>query len=279
LNGTPADDHVLRGSLAISKLCRGHVIALFSRADPRSATVILDDGISTTDYRDAFVDLERDWHQAAALAFRSFQTWRTSNDIPFIQDSYWNEGPTAEWQMPDVFAAEAVNITEFGRVADILVSSLPTQSEDEGLEAALFSTGRPVLLVPECADPGMANGRVLIAWNGSVEASHAVAAALPLLTQAEDVIVLTIPGHGVEPGLAGRLVTYLQWHGVQASVLRPGSGGANSMSGALFEAIEKTKANLLIMGAYTHSRMRERFFGGVTKHVLNKVEIPVLMAH
>lgn len=279
LNGTPTDESVLRGCLAMSKVSSGHVIAFFSRPDPRSATLIVDEGISAADYQETVASLERDWHQAASAAFRTFQTWRASNDIPFIQDTHHDEGPTAEWQLPDIFAAEATNVVEFGRAADILVSPVPTAPEDEGLDAALFSTGRPVLLVPEGAEPERMSGRILIAWNGSAEASHAVAAALPLLMRAENVTVFTAPQGSVQPGLAKRLTAYLRWHGVHAAILQPNGGGANSISGALFDAIRKTQANLLVMGAYTHSRMRERLFGGVTKHVLNKTEIPVLMAH
>ena len=277
LNGTLSDESVLRGCLAISKVSSGHVVALFSRPGPQSTAVVLDEGFGAADYQAAVANAEREWRDAAGQAFRHFQKWRSSNDIPFVQDSQW-DGPTAEWQLPDVFAGEAVNIAEAGRVADILVSSSPTLSDDEGLQAALFSTGRPVLLMPDRSIPKMMNGRVLIAWNGSVEASHAVAAALPLLIRAEDVMVLTVPQNGVQHGLAKKLIGYLQWHGVRASIVWPG-GGANSISGALFDAVKRTEANLLIMGAYTHSRMRELFFGGVTKHVLAKMEIPVLMAH
>jgi nucleotide-binding universal stress UspA family protein len=282
LNGTPSDHDVLGSALAMSKMFCGHTVAFFSRPIPHSDSVIIDDGISTADYQDVMADMEREWKEFAMNAYRTFESWRTINDIPFVRSSRFEEGAfaSAEWQMPSDFFSEAKNIARFGRVSDIVVSAAPKSSSDDiGLEAALFDTGRPILLAPEHGSAAVASGTVVVAWNGSVEASRAVVAAMPLLAHAEHVFAFTSPKGELQLSAAAELATYLRWHGIRASTIKAEAGGANSISGALLEAVEKVKANLLVMGAYTHSRVRERLFGGVTRDVMKGASVAVLMAH
>jgi nucleotide-binding universal stress UspA family protein len=279
LNGTPSDENVLGNAFAMSKVFCGHTVALFSRPEPRTDSVIVDEGFSAADYEDLMKDKEREWKQFAMNAYKTFEKWRAKNEIPFIRNPTFEEGPSAEWQMPSDIASESMNIARFGVVSDIVVSAAPTTgSNDTGLEAALFDTGRPMLLAPEDGNADVIGGTVVIAWNGSVEASHAVVAAMPLLNRAEHVFAFTVPKGALQLNAAKELAAYLSWHGIRASVIRAEAGGANSISGALLDAVKKVKANLLVMGAYTHSRVRERLFGGVTKDVLKNADIPVLMA-
>ena len=280
LNGTPSDADVLGNALAMSKMFSSHTVALFSRPEPHSDSVIIDEGFSAADYEDLVADKEREWKQLAMNAYKTFEKWRAKNEIPFIRNPTFEEGPSAEWQVPSDLASEAMNVARFGLVSDIVVSAAPTiGSDDTGLEAALFDTGRPILIVPEHGGADIASGTVVIAWNGSVEASHAVVAAMPLLNRAEHVFAFTVPKGALQLNAAKELAAYLSWHGIRASVIKAEAGGANSISGALLDAVKKVKANLLVMGAYTHSRVRERLFGGVTKDVLKNADIPVLMAH
>lgn len=280
LNGTPSDEHVLENAWTMSKVFCGHTVALFSRPEPHNDSVIIDEGMSAADYDDIVEDMEREWKQFATNSYKTFETWRAKNEMPFIRNPTFEECPSTEWKTPSAFSSEAMNIARFGLVSDIVVSAAPTiGSDDTGLEAALFDTGRPILLVPAHGSADITGGTVIIAWNGSVEASHAVVAAMPLLAQAEHVFTFTVPKGDLQVGAAEELVGYLSWHGIQASTIRVEAGGANSISGALLEAVKRVKANLLVMGAYTHSRVRERLFGGVTKDVLKNTDVAVLMAH
>lgn len=280
LNGTPSDEDVLGNALAMSKIFHSHTVALFSRPKPSSEAVIADDGICAIDYEDILEGMQREWKELATHAYKRFETWRTANEIPFIRNPPFDEGPSAEWQMASDLTSEAMNVARFGLVSDIVVSAAHTiGSDDTGIEAALFDTGRPILLVPEHAGGAIASATAIIAWNGSVEASHAVVAAMPLLNHAEHVFALTVPKSPLHRDAARELVSYLSWHGVRASVIRAEAGRANSISGALLDSVKKVKASLLVMGAYTHSRVRERLVGGVTKDILKKADIPVLMAH
>jgi nucleotide-binding universal stress UspA family protein len=149
------------------------------------------------------------------------------------------------------------------------------------LEGALFSSGRPLFLVPEGAAASLKPTRVMIAWDSRLEASNAVARALDLLSAADDVhVVLVDPiegdgGQGAEPG--ADIAAYLARHGVKVRVDRLASQG-RSVADALRQHAVDMAAELLVMGAYGHSRLRERIFGGVTRSMVEMPPLPVLLA-
>ncbi|MDC8760096.1 universal stress protein [Janthinobacterium fluminis] len=153
----------------------------------------------------------------------------------------------------------------------------------------VIHAGRPVLVVPY-AGPAVAPPRqVLIAWNASREASRAVSAALPLLRRAAGVHIVVLDAeqnavaHGPHPG--ADIALYLRRHGVASNVVLRQSPrhGALRRSGAIGETLlshaADVAADLLVMGAYGHSRFRETILGGVTRTVLESMPLPVLMAH
>lgn len=145
----------------------------------------------------------------------------------------------------------------------------------------LFSSGKPLLLVPQGSFPTLRPKRVLIAWDSRIEASNAVARSLDLLRTADDVrLVLVDPvegefGQGEEPGADA--ATYLARHGIKVTVDRRPSQG-RSIAAVLRQHAIDTSAQLLIMGAYGHSRLSERILGGVTKTMIDEPPLPILMA-
>ncbi len=148
-------------------------------------------------------------------------------------------------------------------------------------EAALFNGAVPVLIVPDGAEVTGQFKNIVIAWNESAEALRAIRAALPFL-QAADLVSIAIidpPQHGPErsdPG--GALSQMLARHGVRAEV----SVLARTMprvSDILNRHVRDKDADLVVMGAYGHSRFRESILGGATRHMLEVAEVPVLMAH
>lgn len=172
------------------------------------------------------------------------------------------------------------------RFADLVVSGKP-YGEGRGLEleatleAALFEGQCPVFLVPDGYTHVVPARRVVVAWNQSDEALDAVKKALPFLKAAElvDITVIDPPAHGPErsdPG--GQLSQYLARHGVKAEV----SVLAKTMpriSDVLNRHVRDTNADLVVMGAYGHSRFREAILGGATRHMLELADTPVVMAH
>lgn len=181
--------------------------------------------------------------------------------------------------LTDIIASRA-------RFADLVVLPRPYGegrfAEAEAMvEAALFEGRAPVLVLPDTGLSVSPARRIVIAWNQSAEAMAAVRHALPMLIKAErvDITVIDPPGHGPErsdPG--GMMCQMLVRHGVKAeiSVL---ARTLPRVSDVLMRHITDNDADLLVMGAYGHSRFREAILGGATRHMLEQAKVPVLMAH
>jgi nucleotide-binding universal stress UspA family protein len=183
---------------------------------------------------------------------------------------------TAHWQekvgSPDRLMAI------LGPVADLTVITRPAANGRVArmfLMAALLHTGRPVLILPANAakEPGR---RIAIAWNQSSEASRVVAACMPLLQQAEQVTIVSC-GPESRPGpKSSQLKSYLRYWGVDAkAIVTPGK----KEEAELIDAYRKSRSDVLLMGAYSRSRVGEIVFGGMTEYVLSRTKIPVIMQH
>lgn len=148
-------------------------------------------------------------------------------------------------------------------------------------ESALFEGHTPAIILPEDGKPVPEPRRIMIGWNESVEALSAVRAAMPLLTQADAVHVVVIdpPAHGPnrsDPG--GLLSQYLARHGVKVEI-DVLSKTLPRISDVLIRHAGDMDAEMIVMGAYGHSRFREAIFGGATRYMLENATVPVLMAH
>ncbi|MER9889199.1 universal stress protein [Mesorhizobium sp. M0114] len=149
------------------------------------------------------------------------------------------------------------------------------------INGSLLDTGKPVLVVPEGAEPTLSPRRVLVGWDSRVEASRSVREALDLLAGAEEVRVAlvdpeaTCTGNGAEPG--ADIAAYLTRHGARVLVDRLPSAGKPVATVLAQHAID-TSANMIVMGAYGSRRMRERLCGGVTRWIVGKPPLPLFLA-
>jgi nucleotide-binding universal stress UspA family protein len=169
-----------------------------------------------------------------------------------------------------------------GRLFDMIVLGRPGHNPNGSrmgtLEAALFESGRPVLIVPPSPRPQMGTS-ALVAWNCSTEQARTVAFAMPLLKRAKRVVVLTVEGGAAVPGPTGQqLCHYLQLSGVPAKPLTVGLSGRLTGE-AVLEHANALGCDLLIKGAYTQSRLRQFIVGGTTQYILRNATLPVFMAH
>jgi nucleotide-binding universal stress UspA family protein len=180
-------------------------------------------------------------------------------------------------------------ITREGRLCDLIIMGRGGASAnalyDSALVSALFGTGRPVMLLPESLEQGEGGGyldfkTVALAWKGSLEAGRAVYSSMPFLEKAEKVYALTVEGQGETQGLKeeSALMEYLRTHGINATGIMVAAGN-DELAEALLHRAEELKVDLLVMGAYGHSRFREMMFGGVTNYMLEKANIPLLLSH
>lgn len=185
--------------------------------------------------------------------------------------------PGAVWMEKTGSPNKVISI--MGPVVDLLVVSRPQHKGGTlarmFLSAALLKSSRPVLVLPQ-GRKSVVGRRICIAWNHSAEASRAVAAAMPLLRQADSVSIATMgPESRVGPGTA-QLKNYLKYWGVTAE--STSSRGKDERK-ELLDMYKSSGSDLLVMGAYTRSRFSHLVFGSVTEQMLEHASIPVLMLH
>ena len=176
---------------------------------------------------------------------------------------------------PDVISSQ-------GRRSDLIVVGKPTSARlmrsSIRCGAALFETGRPVIVTPSPAAGGIGR-RIAIAWNDTPESSRAVAAAMKFIQRAEKVYVLTAESDRTPAKAAQELAEYLAEHGVEAETRVFAKMGDKSLGGKrLLAECAAVKADLLVMGAARMGRFNEEALGPATREVLELAEIPILMA-
>lgn len=153
---------------------------------------------------------------------------------------------------------------------------------DALIDGALFESGRPALVLPAGGAPATLGARPLVAWDGGAQAARAAREALPFLTAAAQVRVCVartyfgMGRHGEEPG--ADVARWLAAHGckVAVEVVEPGKDG---VAAALTEAARRDGCDLMVMGGFGHSRLRESIFGGVTTTMVDRPPLPLLLAH
>jgi nucleotide-binding universal stress UspA family protein len=195
-------------------------------------------------------------------------------------------GLSAEWR--EIAEGPDADPALHARYADLAILGQldPERAETDLLrprpEQVALASGRPVLIVPYAGHFDNVGRRVLIAWNATREAARAVSDSMPLLTSAALVTVLTIDpregphGHGEIPG--ADIALHLARHGVKTETERTISAGL-PVGEALLSRAADLGADLIVMGAYGHSRVRELLLGGATRSMLRSMTVPVLMSH
>jgi len=197
-------------------------------------------------------------------------------------DAAGRGGVQAEWRSaPSHFASELVAGALY---ADLIVSGQADPGGADGRMAELFmmGSGRPTLVVPYAGRHERIGRRILIAWNETREATRAVHDALPLLERAEQVHVLTIEHEGERAAAATASSTALCHHLARHSVKAESHHVVNpalEVGDTLVSRATELEADMIVMGAYGHSRLREVVLGGATRDVLRQMTVPVLMSH
>jgi nucleotide-binding universal stress UspA family protein len=175
---------------------------------------------------------------------------------------------------------QAAVIALYGRLADLIAVAQPDRERNLGLntlEAALLETGKPVLLCPP-KPVETVGAHIAVAWNASAEAARAVTIGLPVLAAADSVTVVALSDGAEKPLGPEALKDYLAGHGIAAEVETEKSK-ATAVGGALLKIAKGRGADLLLMGAYGQSRRRELVMGGVTQHIIDHADLPVLLTH
>ncbi len=167
------------------------------------------------------------------------------------------------------------------RYCDVFLATRPSVDGESGqrwmglIEGVLFGSGRGLMLVPEGRTVAPVK-RIVIAWNGSREATRAVAEAMPLLAKAARVVVVSAERSPGDDELDTRLARHLDRHGVKVT---QHDVRAHDPADAILNEAGSVEADLIVMGAYGHSRLREWVLGGVTRDLLLRSPVPLFLAH
>ena len=187
-------------------------------------------------------------------------------------------GLTSEWRAADDSGPTAIGI--IGRAYDLIVmpqpGALPKMPESV-FETALFDSGRPVLVVPPRFS-GLVGKKILFAWNGSTESARAISLAMPVMSRAESIDVLSVDGAMVPGPSSAEIAESLRSHGlnVTSQHVKPGTRSAGQ---TIVDTAIAGGCDLIVKGAYTQSRLRQMIFGGMTRHLIIQSPLPVLFSY
>lgn len=214
-----------------------------------------------------------------------------TTNIPLVKERFETklrlEGLKGEWRtVHSLYSEIAPSLMEHTGTADLILVSQVTEDPMVNIEPGLvervvMESGRPVLIIPQEGTLGEVKS-VVVGFNATREATRALFDGLPLLISAKEVRVVWVDPYkernesGEVPG--AEAAAALARHGVKATAEGLAAGGINAGE-ALLQHVNDLGAELLVMGAYAHSRMREYIFGGATRHVLVHAKVPVLMSH
>jgi nucleotide-binding universal stress UspA family protein len=247
---------VLDCSLPLARQFEAHLIGVHAEAMPVPYT-------SASGFPDTeFLQVSADLNKERAGKLKAEFTQRTEGS-----------GLSLEWRSLETFSGDsAISALSSVRAADLVVAGQGEEGGDSTADigALVYDAGRPVLVVPHSGPMVTSFNRNLIAWNGSREAARAAFDALPFIVQAELTEILIIdPPEDLDGSVdaGSEIAASLSRHGANVSVAAVKSGGA-SMEDVIQDHLSATGADLLVLGAYSHSWLRRLIFGGVTRSVL-----------
>jgi nucleotide-binding universal stress UspA family protein len=267
LDGTAADNVRLAAVNDIADLFQGRIIGLFLNELP--VLVAEQDGLG------------------AGLAAQLLQKAREAGDKleAEITQRLARLSKPVELRRYDILDGSAGDVAaREARAADAFVALRPNGAPQEPeylLESVLFGSGRHIFVVPNRRPTKAKFDRVLVAWNGTRECARAVGEALPYLHKAEEATVVVVdeePRAELKAVLGKDVVDHLRHHGVETA-LRHVSIRNRSVGATLIAEARRVNADLIVMGGYGHSRLREWLLGGATYELLHKAPVPLLIAH
>jgi nucleotide-binding universal stress UspA family protein len=269
---------VLTSALLVARRFDGQIDGLHARPGAPRIIPVAPEG-AFIPASEIVEDLERADRDLDRQLRERFEAFMREHGVPAVGSVLPGAEVAAAWRDEAVTGYEALG--SLGRAYDLIVvgrplpgAAVPSMS---ALEAALFESGRPILIAPP-APPDKIGAVVVVAWNGSTETARTIALAMPFLTQAETVVVLSVED-GMVPGPSGAEIAQgLVRNGIAARTQQI-RAGERAVGAAILEECTVLGADLLLKGAYTHSRLRQMIFGGATSHILGAAELPVIMAH
>ena len=277
--GGPGDAAVFATARLAAQAFGSHLEFLHVRVDTSEVLMSMTaGGVGGGDAVQVVIDRMDAEADATATAARQAMTDLLAGAGIPLRDTPQGDGPSAQISLET--GNQSAWVVQYGRFADLVLMGRggPDDGAAETLEAALMDTGKPLLIAPAIA-PASLGKRIVIAWKDTPEAARAVSCALPFIGQADQVTIVTVLDDADAKDESGsRLQRALRWHN-KAVEVRTLLRGSASAADVLHREAEALGADLMVMGGYSHSRLREVVFGGFTRRTLGSAGIPVLMAH
>jgi len=277
LTGTDAGDAALATALLVARKFKAHVTALHVRVDSRDVAPLAGEGLSGALFLKVTAATEKESSERAGAVQTMYERFVLAHSVEVSEPVRGSDHATASYV--SITGREEDLVAQQARLADLTVVPHPEAGSDvsssDALHAVLFDSGRPVLIAP-MTEPTTIGTRICAAWNGSAESAAAVLAAIPWMQRAESVRILMADEYQRRGPQAPELLPYLMLHGINPEVatFRPRD---RDVGAGLLAAAREFGADMLTMGAYSHSRLRQLILGGVTRHVLENAFLPVLM--
>lgn len=213
--------------------------------------------------------------------YRTYES-AVQTDQAAAMAAFGGTSPSREWRLADGLAEQVV--AAHARYADLVIvgqadpDAVAETTPSDLAEAVAMAGERPTLIVPHIGVAKPPGRTVMLCWNGTREAARAATGALPFLEKAERVIVLLVDPEDESGGAGAHVAAWLGRHGVPAVVKRDTAGGSDIGEIILSRAADQD-ADLIVMGLYGHSRMREWVWGGASRTLLASMTVPLLVAH
>ena len=275
---SPVLDSVLQSALLVARRFGSYIEGLHMRPGQPDIIAAGADGFVAA-APDLVASFEREARDRAERARNAFEEFMAANGLPRATTLPAGASISADWRIEVTSGHGAIG--NIGRVFDLLVVGRPLADSVSpsmaALETALFESGRPLLIAPPDR-PATLGENILITWNCSTETARTVAFAMPLLTRAKHITVISVQRETVPGPSAAELARNLQRHGLSVEWREVGPS-ARTTGDAIMREARIAGADLIIKGAYTQSRLRQMIFGGATSHILAESELPVIMAH
>ena len=281
LTGTKAGEAALATALVAARIWNSHIHCLHVRVDARDVAPLAGEGLSGAMIEEMMAATERESGERAGRVKALFDRFAGGLGDITLADSaeHANKTDGVTLSFESIAGREEDVVAQQSRLYDMAVVPHPEADDDasssDALHAVLFDSGRPVLIAPPKA-PASIGTRICSAWNGTAESAAAMAAALPWLHQAQARRVLYADEYQRRGPKVEGILSYLRWHNVPAEAVQFKSV-TKDVGAGLLGAARDFNADLLTMGAYSHSRIRQLILGGVTRHVLENSDIPILM--
>jgi nucleotide-binding universal stress UspA family protein len=277
LTSPASGEAALNTGLMLAKMWAAHLMVLHIHTDSRDIAPLAGEGMSGAMIEEMMSATERETGRRARSIREMFDIATEAQHVAVGHAMRGNNEPSATFTA--LTGREDEIIAHQARLADLTVVPHPQAGEDvasaDALHAVLFDSGRPVLMAPVTV-PQSIGRRIVIAWNGTHEAASALASVMPFVRQAAAVRVLVSDEYYRRGPRGEEVAEYISHHGVTADVGVFRSID-RSVGAGLLAAAADFDADLMSMGAYSSSRLRQLILGGTTRYVLENAMLPVLM--